>query len=66
MTNTKYRTIYIVECISDEGTLVYRLYAANRRTAERIARKQATPPTRLCKIAKADHQYIDPMWVERL
>lgn len=61
-----YRTIYIIEGITDDGTLAYRLYAANRRTAERLARKQHTAPTMLRKLSKGEHTYVNPEWVERL
>lgn len=61
-----YRVIYSIEGITDDGELAYRLYAANKRTAERLARKQRTAPTMLRKLSKGEHAYIDPAWVERL
>ena len=62
----KYRTIYLIEGITDDGKLSYRLYAANKRTAERLAKKQRTAPTMVRKLSKGEHEWIDPEWVERL
>ena len=54
----KFRTIYIVEAITEDGDLVMRRFARNKKIAEKIAKqcKQAEPIIR--KTRKDEHNWI--------
>ena len=60
----KYRTIYMLEGITESGSLHYRLFAANKRAAERIARRQSIPAT-IRKLNKWEHDMVNPSAVQR-
>lgn len=54
----KFRTIYIVEACTEDGDLVMRRFARNKKTAENIAKqcKKAEPIIR--KTSKYEHKWI--------
>ena len=60
----KFRTIYIVEAITEDGELVMRRFARNKKIAEKIARqcKEAEPEIR--KTQNVEHYWINPDDVE--
>lgn len=64
----KFRTIYIVEAITEGGELVIRRFARNKKIAEQIARqcakqhKEVEPEIR--KAQKVEHYWINPDDVE--
>ena len=62
----RYRTIYAVEAVTEDGQLRVRRFARNRRAAEKIA-KQLKPQHRYVHInyIPRDCRYlINPEWVE--
>ena len=63
-----YRTIYMIEVITEHGDLLARRYAANKKTAERIGKqyKKYTDGIDIRKTRKADWEYINKNWVERM
>ena len=64
----KFRTIYIVEAIAEDGELVMRRFARNKKISEQIARqcarqrKEVEPEIR--KTQKVEHYWINPDDVE--
>lgn len=62
-----FRKIFMVEVYSNEGDLVERRYAANMRTAERIARenKEHKDGIIIRLLGKDEHDFVNPDWVER-
>lgn len=60
----KFRTIYIVEAVTEDGDLVIRRFARNKKTAENIAKQcnQAEPVIR--KTRKDEHNWISDEDVE--
>lgn len=59
-----YRVIYQIEVITEEGQLIARRYARNKRAAEKIARKYNSEESVVRKMQKAEHSWINPAWVE--
>lgn len=59
-----YRVIYIIEEITNEGELITRRFARNKRIAMKIANncKKAEPLIR--KVQKKEHCWINPDDVE--
>lgn len=59
-----YRCIYIVESYTNDGELVMRRFARNKRVADRIAKqcKRGVPYIR--KTSKDEHSWIDHNDVE--
>ena len=60
----KFRTIYIVEACMENGELVTRRFARNRKTAERIANNYPNLETLVRKLRKCEHQYVEPNTIE--
>lgn len=58
------RKIYMIEVISAEGDLIARRYAANKRTAEKIAKPYGEYAD-VRSVRKDDWCWIDSRWVER-
>ena len=64
----KFRTIYIAEAITEDGELVMRRFARDKKIAEQIARqcarqrKEVEPEIR--KAQKVEHYWINPDDVE--
>ena len=54
----KFRTIYIVEAITEEGELVMRRFARNKKIAEKIARQCKKAKSVIRKAQKAEHNWI--------
>ena len=62
-----YRTIYMLESITNDGDLVYRLFAANKRTAEKLKRRHAGAPDPIIrKLSKQERHWVRIEDVERL
>lgn len=64
MKKTTFRVIYIIEAYTDNGELVMRRFARNKRTAEKIARQCKKAEADIRKAQKAEHSYIAPADVE--
>lgn len=60
----KFRCIYMIEGITEAGNLVYRLFAANKRVAEKLARQHAAPAY-IRKLHKYEHDQVNPADVQR-
>ena len=64
----KFRTIYIVEAITEGGELVIRRFARNKKIAEQIARQCARQRKKseveIRKAQKVEHYWINPDDVE--
>ena len=60
----KFRTIYIVEAINEDGELVMRRFARNKKIAEKIARQCKKAESVIMKACKAEHSWINPEDVE--
>ena len=60
----KFRTIYIVEAITNDGELVMRRFARNKKAAEKIARQCKKADSVIRKLQKAEHNFINPEDVE--
>ena len=60
----KFRTIYLVEGYEEIGELIFRRFARNKKTAERIANNYPNLGTLVRKLRKCEHQYVDPDTVE--
>lgn len=60
----KFRTIYMVEGYAEIGELVFRRFARNRKTAERIANNYPDLETLVLKLRKCEHKYVEPDTVE--
>ena len=60
----KFRTIYIVEAITEDGELVMRRFARNKKIAEKIARQCKKAESVIRKAQKAEHNWINPEDVE--
>ena len=60
----KFRTIYIVEAITEDGELVMRQFARNKKIAKKIARKCKKAESVIRKAQKAEHNWINPEDVE--
>ena len=60
----KFRTIYMVEGYAEIGELVFRRFARNRKTAERIAKNYPDLETLVLKLRKCEQQYVEPDTVE--
>ena len=60
----KFRTIYIVEAITEDGELVMRRFARNKKIAEKIARQCKKAESIIRKARKAEHNWINPEDVE--
>lgn len=56
------RKIYQIQCFTPEGDLVFRRYAANLKTARKIARE---PGADIRLLAKNEWYNVHPDWVER-
>ena len=54
----KFRTIYIVEAITEEGELVMRRFARNKKIAEKIARQCKKAKSVIRKAQKDEHNWI--------
>ena len=54
----KFRTIYIVEAITEEGELVMRRFARNKKISEKIARQCKKAKSVIRKAQKAEHNWI--------
>lgn len=64
---TTYRTIYKIEGISKDGCLVFRRFARNKKTAEKIKRHHKNGRAYYIGVElvpKFDHWYINPADVE--
>lgn len=59
------RKIYMIEVISTEGELIARRFAANKKTAERIA-KHYGDDAEIRPMLKSEWHYINIKGVERL
>ena len=55
----KFRTIYIVEAINEDGELVMRRFARNKKIAEKIARQCKKSESVIRKAQKAEHNWIN-------
>ena len=60
----KFRTIYIVEAITEDGELVMRQFARNKKIAKKIARKCKKAESVIRKAREAEHNWINPEDVE--
>ena len=60
----KFRTIYIVEAITEDGELVMRRFARNKKIAEQIARQRKEVEPEIRKAQKVEHYWINPDDVE--
>ena len=60
----KFRTIYIVEAITEDGELVMRRFARNKKIAEQIARQRKKVEPEIRKAQKVEHYWINPDDVE--
>lgn len=60
----KFRTIYIVEAITEGGELVMRRFARNKKIAEQIARQRKEVEPEIRKTQKVEHYWINPDDVE--
>lgn len=56
------RTIYMIEEYTEDGDLVFRRFARNRKTAERIAKEGKAPIIR--KLQKAEMGWVNTKEVE--
>lgn len=63
---TLFRTIYDIIGITKDGDIVFRFFARNKRTAERIKRKHIGRAYYVCVelVPKFDHRFIFPGDVE--
>ena len=60
----KFRTIYIVEAITEDGELAMRRFARNKKIAEKIARQCKKAESVIRKAQKDEHNWINPEDVE--
>lgn len=60
----KFRTIYIVEAFTEDGELVMRQFARNKKIAEKIARQCKKAESVIREAHKAEHSWINPEDVE--
>ena len=60
----KFRTIYIVEAITEGGELVMRRFARNKKIAENIARQCKKAESVIRKAQKVEHNWINSEDVE--
>ena len=60
----KFRTIYIVEAITEDGELVMRRFARNKKIAEKIARQCKKAKFVIRKARKDEHNWINMEDVE--
>ena len=60
----KFRTIYIVEAITEDGELVMRRFARNKKIAEKIARQCKKAESVIRKAHKVEHNWINSEDVE--
>ena len=60
----KFRTIYIVEAITEDGELVMRRFARNKKIAEQIARQHKEVEPEIRKAQNVEHYWINPDDVE--
>lgn len=66
MKQSNYRVIYMLESYTESGDLVYRLFAANKRTAEKMIReRKGSPAPVIRKLSKSEHCWIAPNAVDR-
>ena len=66
----RFRVIYLIEVYRDAETaddmVVARRFAANKRTADRIARKYKDVSVSVRKLHKNERAWVSPLDVERL
>lgn len=55
----KFRTIYIVEAITEDGELVMRRFARNKKIAEKIARRCKKAESVIRKAQKVEHNWTN-------
>lgn len=61
------RIVYMLESITDNGILVYRLFAANKKTAMHVARMHKNcPRPEIRKLSKSERDWINPSDVLRV
>ena len=61
------RIVYMLESFTDDGTLVYRLFAANKKTAMHVARMHKNcPQPEIRKLSKSERDWINPSDVLRV
>lgn len=54
----KFRTIYIVEAFTEDGELVMRRFARNKKVAENIAKQSNKAEPSIRKTRKDEHNWI--------
>lgn len=55
----KFRTIYIVEVITQDGELVMRRFTRNKKIAEKIARQYKKSEVVISNVPKFEHKWIN-------
>lgn len=61
------RIVYMLESITDSGILVYRLFAANKKTAMHVARMHKNCPCpEIRKLSKSERDWTNPSDVLRV
>ena len=55
-----FRCIYVIESFSNDGELLMRRFARNKRTAEKVAPKGAE----IRKLQKCEHHWVNPADIE--
>ena len=55
----KYRTIYIVEVITEDGELVMRRFIRNKKIAEKIARRYKKSEVAISKVPHFEYKWIN-------
>lgn len=63
---TLFRTIYEVFGLTEDGEVIFRLFARNKRTAERIRRKHIGRAEYIYieLVPKFDHRFLSPFYVD--
>lgn len=64
----RFRVIYSVEEISKDGDLLYRDFAANKKTADWLKKKNTDPKknyVEIRKLHKCEHMWVNPEDVVR-
>ena len=60
----KFRTIYTVEATTEDGELVMRRFARNKKIAEKIEKKYKKAESVIRKAQKVEHNWINSEDVE--
>ena len=60
----KFRTIYIVEAFAEDGNMVMRRFARNKKVAKNIAKQCNESEPIIRKTRKDEHDWIDTEDVE--